>query len=203
LTSDTNAQDLPPKRKRGRSNQTPIITGTAEGRITPMTQQPRDRAIGLTLFAVGLLAFVSSMLGKGTVWVWLLSAAGLCLLAHRSGNKARLLANPQSNAHPDPLTPQAWNRNALWVVPGGLLGGLALSFLFNALFPWSRALPLGLAGGFALMAGLEPRVHAWALWPAVICVLAWAFVALWTNVPLMILLLVGFGTFFWLRSRPE
>jgi hypothetical protein len=169
-----------------------------------MTQHPRDRAIGLTLFAVGLLALVSSFLGKGTVWVWLLSAAGLCLLAHRTGNKAKQFANQNSNRQtPNPPTPPAWNRNALWVVPGGLLGGLALSFLLNALFPWSRALPLGLAGGFALMAGLEPQVHAWALWPAVICVLAWAFVALWTNVPLMILLVVGFGTFFWLRSRPE
>jgi hypothetical protein len=144
-----------------------------------MIQTLRDRAIGLTLLAVGLLAFVSTVMGKGTVWVWFLAVSGLSLRAHRS------------------------SKNSLWVVPGGLLGGLALSFLFNALFPWSRALPLGLAGGFALMAGLEPRAHAWALWPAVICVLIWAFVALWTNIPLMILLVVGFGTFFWLRSRPE
>jgi hypothetical protein len=72
-----------------------------------MIQTPRDRAIGLTLLAVGLLACASSLLGKGTVWVWLLAASGLSLSAHRS------------------------SKNALWVVPGGLLGGLALSFLFT------------------------------------------------------------------------
>ena len=97
-----------------------------------MTQQPRERAIGLTLFAVGLLALISSLLGKGTVWVWLLSAAGLCLLAHRAGNRASTLKIPNSGSNTAPSTHRAWNRNALWVVPGGLLGGLALSFLFNA-----------------------------------------------------------------------
>ncbi len=59
-----------------------------------------------------------------------------------------------------------------FVVPAGVLGGIAVGSLLEGITPFDGIFLLGFAGGFWAIRTLEPRVHAWAIYPA------WVFTAL-------------------------
>jgi hypothetical protein len=59
-----------------------------------------------------------------------------------------------------------------FIVPAGVLGGIALGSLLEGITPFDGIFLLGFAGGFWAIRTLEPRAHAWAIYPA------WVFTAL-------------------------
>ena len=59
------------------------------------------------------------------------------------------------------------NRLPGLAVPGGILAGVSAGILFDSILGFDTAFLIGLAGGFYLITKLEPKRHAWAIYPAI------------------------------------
>ena len=139
----------------------------------------RDRTIGTSLLALGVLLLVSNITGAGSGWIWLAAIAAVFLYAHRTRREPGL------------------------AVPGGVLAGIALGVLLEGLLPFDGIFLLGLAAGFYLTRTLEPKVHEWAIWPAGILAAIAAATVLSSNTWLLVLALLGSGAYLLGRKRPD
>jgi HRDC domain len=86
-------------------------------------------------------------------------------------------------------------------VPGGVLAGVAAGILLENITPFDGVFLFGLAGGFYLITVLEPRVHAWALWPAGVLSVIAGIVLISENAWLFTALLIVGGLYLLNRGR--
>jgi hypothetical protein len=87
-----------------------------------------------------------------------------------------------------------------FVVPAGVLGGIALGTLLEGITPFDGIFLLGFAGGFWAIRAFEPRVHAWAIYPAWVFTAIAALVFVTENAWLISLALLVMGVY-WLSKR--
>jgi HRDC domain len=109
---------------------------------------PRDQRFGYGLLALGVLVVLGAI-NDGVAAFFTLGALALgFLVAHR-----------RTGLHG-------------FAVPGGIFAGIATGALLEGITPFDGIFLLGFAGGFWLIQHLEPKRHAWAIYPA------WVFAAI-------------------------
>ena len=143
-----------------------------------MNLKTQEQQIGLALVGLGLLWFLTTVIGGDSGWLWLAAiSAGFGVAYSRT-------------------------RNAGFVVPCGVLAGVAVGVLLETLLPFEgSAFLCGLAGGFYAVKTLEPKVHAWAIYPASILAAIAALIFVTQNALLIALALVGAGVYLLTRKR--
>ncbi len=108
----------------------------------------RDQRLGYGLLALGGLVLLAAF-NDGVQGFFVLTAMALgFLVAHR-----------RTGLHG-------------FAVPGGILAGIAVGALLEGITPFEGIFLVGFAGGFWLVQHLEPKHHAWAIYPA------WIFTAI-------------------------
>jgi HRDC domain len=116
-------------------------------RRTTMTttnpQNPNSQRLGYILIAIATLLTISLIAGDGAGWLIIGAIAAGFLYFYRE------------------------NRLPGLAVPGGILAGVSAGILFDGIFGFDTAFLVGLAGGFYLITRLEPKRHAWAIYPAI------------------------------------
>lgn len=138
----------------------------------------REQQIGTVLVAIGALWLVTTLAGGDSGWLWVAAIAAAFLVAHRR------------------------TRNPGFAVPGGILAGVSVGIVLETLLPFvGSAFLVALAGGFYLVKLLEPRTHAWAVYPASILAAIAALVFVTQNALLIALALIGAGAYFLFRNR--
>ena len=143
-----------------------------------MNLKTREQQIGLTLIGLGLLWFLTTVMGGDSGWLWIAAiSAGFGVAYSRT-------------------------RNAGLAVPCGILAGVAVGILLETLLPFEgSAFLLGLAGGFYAVKTLEPKIHAWAIYPASVLAAIAALIFVTQNALLIALVLVGAGAYLLTRNR--
>jgi HRDC domain len=140
----------------------------------------REQQIGFVLIGIGALWFLTTVAGGDSGWLWVAAISAGFLIAYRRG------------------------RNPGLAVPGGILAGVATGIVLEALLPFEgSAFLIGLAGGFWSVKLLEPRVHAWAVYPASILAAIAALIFVTQNALLIALVLVGVGAYLLTRGRTQ
>ena len=137
----------------------------------------RDRQVGLMLLAFGALLLLNNLSGADAGWLWVGAIGAVFLYGHRARREPGL------------------------AVPGGVLAGVATGILLENITPFDGIFLLGLAGGFYLITVLEPRVHAWALWPAGVLSVIAGMVLISQNAWLFTALLIAGGLYLLNRGR--
>jgi HRDC domain len=137
----------------------------------------RDRQVGLMLLAFGALLLLNNLSGSDAGWLWVGAIAAVFLYGHRARREPGL------------------------AVPGGVLAGVAAGILLENITPFDGVFLFGLAGGFYLITVLEPRVHAWALWPAGVLSVIAGIVLISQNAWLFTALLIVGGLYLLNRGR--
>jgi F0F1-type ATP synthase assembly protein I len=107
------------------------------------TQNPNSQRLGYVLIAVATLLTISLIAGDGAAWLIVGAIAAGFLYFYRENSLPGL------------------------AVPGGILAGVSAGILFDGIFGFDTAFLVGLAGGFYLITRLEPKRHAWAIYPAI------------------------------------
>ena len=143
-----------------------------------MNLKTQEQHIGLALIGLGLLWFVTTVMGGDSSWLWIAAiSAGFGVAYSRT-------------------------RNAGFAVPCGILAGVAVGILLEALLPFEgSAFLLGLAGGFYAVKTLEPKIHLWAIYPASILAAIAALIFVTQNALLIALALVAGGAYLLTRKR--
>jgi hypothetical protein len=137
----------------------------------------REQQIGIALVVIGALWLLTTLAGGDSGWLWIAALSALFLYFHRR------------------------QRNPGLAVPGGVLAGVAVGIVLESLLPFDgSAFLIGLAGGFYLVKVLEPRVHAWAVYPASILAAIAALVFVTQNALLIAVVLIGGGAWLLLRN---
>ena len=144
-----------------------------------MNLKTREQQIGFALIGLGLLWLLTTVIGGDSGWLWIAAiSAGFGVAYSRT-------------------------RNAGFAVPCGVLAGVAVGVLLEALLPFDgSAFLLGLAGGFYAVKTLEPKIHAWAIYPASILAAIAVLIFITQNALLIALVLVGAGAYLLARNRP-
>ncbi len=137
----------------------------------------RDRQVGLMLLAFGALLLLNNLSGSDAGWLWVGAIAAVFLYGHRARREPGL------------------------AVPGGVLAGVAAGILLENITPFDGVFLFGLAGGFYLITVLEPRIHAWALWPAGVLSVIAGMVLISENAWLFTALLIVGGLYLLNRGR--
>ena len=137
----------------------------------------RDRQIGLALLALGALLLLTNLSGGDSAWLWIGGIATVFLYGYRARREPGL------------------------AVPGGVLAGVAAGILLESITPFDGIFLFGLAGGFYLISVLEPRIHAWALWPAGVLSVIAGLILISSNIWLFTILLIGGGLYLLNRGR--
>jgi HRDC domain len=137
----------------------------------------RDRQVGLMLLAFGALLLLNNLSGADAGWLWVGAIAAVFLYGHRARHEPGL------------------------AVPGGVLAGVAVGILLENITPFDGVFLFGLAGGFYLITVLEPRIHAWALWPAGVLSVIAGMVLISQNAWLFTALLIVGGLYLLNRGR--
>jgi HRDC domain len=107
------------------------------------SQNPNSQRLGYILIAVAALLTISLIAGDGAGWLIIGAIAAGFLYFYRE------------------------NRLPGLAVPGGILAGVSAGILFDSILGFDTAFLVGLAGGFYLVTRLEPKRHAWAIYPAI------------------------------------
>lgn len=110
--------------------------------MTTPAQNPNTQVAGYILIAIAALLTISLIAGDGAGWLVIGAIATGFLYFHRQ------------------------NRLSGLAVPGGILAGVSAGILFDSILGFDTAFLVGLAGGFYLITVLEPKKHAWAIYPA-------------------------------------
>jgi hypothetical protein len=129
------------------------------------------------LLAFGALLLLNNLSGADAGWLWVGAIAAVFLYGHRARREPGL------------------------AVPGGVLAGVAVGILLENITPFDGIFLLGLAGGFYLITVLEPRIHAWALWPAGVLSVIAGMVLIASNAWLFTALLIVGGLYLLNRGR--
>ena len=143
-----------------------------------MNLKTQEQQIGLALIGLGALWFLTTVIGGDSGWLWIAAIAAAFGVAYSR------------------------TRNAGFAVPCGILAGVAVGVLLEALLPFEgSAFLLGLAGGFYAVRTLEPKIHAWAIYPASILAAIAMLIFVTQNALLIGLVLVGAGAYLLTRNR--
>jgi HRDC domain len=110
---------------------------------TTNTPNPNSQRLGYILIGIAALLTISLIAGDGAGWLIIGALATGFLYFYRE------------------------NRLPGLAVPGGILAGVSAGILFDGIFGFDTAFLVGLAGGFYLITRLEPKRHAWAIYPAI------------------------------------
>jgi HRDC domain len=144
----------------------------------PESMNTREQQIGIGLVALGGLWFLTTVVGGDTGWLWVAAVGAAFLFAYNR------------------------TRNPGLLVPGGILAGVATGILLESLLPFEgSAFLIGLAGGFYSLKLLEPRIHAWAIYPASILTAVAGLIFVTQNALLIALVLIGAGAYLLTRTR--
>ncbi len=108
-----------------------------------MTTNPNSQRLGYVLIGIAALLTISLIAGDGAGWLIIGAIAAGFLYFYRE------------------------NRLPGLAVPGGILAGVSAGILFDSILGFDTAFLVGLAGGFYLVTKLEPKRHAWAIYPAI------------------------------------
>lgn len=143
-----------------------------------MNLKTHEQHIGLALIALGALWFLTTLIGGDSGWLWIAALAAAFGVAYSR------------------------TRNAGFAVPCGVLAGVAVGVLLETLLPFDgSAFLCGLAGGFYAVKTLEPKIHAWAIYPASILAAIAILIFVTQNALLIALVLVGAGAYLLTRNR--
>ncbi len=143
-----------------------------------MNLKTQEQQIGLALIGLGALWFLTTVIGGDSGWLWIAAIAAAFGVAYSR------------------------TRNAGFAVPCGILAGIAVGVLLEALLPFEgSAFLLGLAGGFYAVKTLEPKIHRWAIYPASILAAIAILIFVTQNALLIALVLVGAGAYLLTRNR--
>ena len=143
-----------------------------------MNLKTQEQHIGLALIALGALWFLTTLIGGDSGWLWIAALAAAFGVAYSR------------------------TRNAGFAVPCGVLAGVAVGVLLESLLPFDgSAFLCGLAGGFYAVKTLEPKIHAWAIYPASILAAIAILIFVTQNALLIALVLVGAGAYLLTRNR--
>jgi hypothetical protein len=144
-----------------------------------MNLKTQEQQIGLALIGLGMLWLLTTVVGGDSGWLWIAAiSAGFGVAYSRT-------------------------RNAGFVVPCGVLAGVAVGVMLETLLPFDGSVFLcGLAGGFYAIRTLEPKIHAWAIYPTSILAAIAALIFVTQNALLIALVLVGAGAYLLTRNRP-
>ncbi len=107
------------------------------------TPNPNSQRLGFILIGIAALLTISLIAGDGAGWLIVGAIAAGFLYFYRK------------------------NRLPGLAVPGGILAGVSAGILFDSILGFDTAFLIGLAGGFYLITKLEPKRHAWAIYPAI------------------------------------
>jgi hypothetical protein len=107
------------------------------------TPNPNSQRLGYVLIGIAVLLTISLIAGDGAGWLIIGAIAAGFLYFYRE------------------------NRLPGLAVPGGILAGVSAGILFDSILGFDTAFLIGLAGGFYLITRLEPKRHAWAIYPAI------------------------------------
>jgi HRDC domain len=107
------------------------------------TPNPNSQRLGYVLIGIAALLTISLIAGDGAGWLIIGAIAAGFLYFYRE------------------------NRLPGLAVPGGILAGVSAGILFDSILGFDTAFLVGLAGGFYLITRLEPKRHAWAIYPAI------------------------------------
>ena len=107
------------------------------------TPNPNSQRLGYVLIGIAALLTISLIAGDGAGWLIIGAIAAGFLYFYRE------------------------NRLPGLAVPGGILAGVSAGILFDSILGFDTAFLVGLAGGFYLVTRLEPKRHAWAIYPAI------------------------------------
>jgi HRDC domain len=107
------------------------------------TPNPNSQRLGYVLIGIAALLTISLIAGDGAGWLIIGAIAAGFLYFYRE------------------------NRLPGLAVPGGILAGVSAGILFDSILGFDTAFLIGLAGGFYLITRLEPKRHAWAIYPAI------------------------------------
>lgn len=142
-----------------------------------MNLKTQEQQIGFALIGLGLLWLLTTALGADSGWLWIAAiSAGFGVAYSRT-------------------------RNAGLAVPCGVLAGIAVGILLEALLPFEgSAFLFGLAGGFYAVKTLEPKIHMWAIYPASILAAIGVLIFVTQNALLIALVLVGAGAYLLTRN---
>jgi HRDC domain len=108
-----------------------------------MTTTPNSQRLGYVLIGIAALLTISLLAGDGAGWLIIGAIAAGFLYFYRENQLPGL------------------------AVPGGILAGVSAGILFDSILGFDTAFLVGLAGGFYLITRLEPKRHAWAIYPAI------------------------------------
>lgn len=106
------------------------------------TPNQNSKRLGYILIAIAALLTISLIAGEGAGWLIIAAIAAGFLYFYRE------------------------NRLPGLAVPGGILAGISAGIVLDSVLGFDTAFLIGLAGGFYLITRLEPKRHAWAIYPA-------------------------------------
>jgi hypothetical protein len=143
------------------------------------TPNPNSQRLGYVLIGIAALLTISLIAGDGAGWLIIGAIAAGFLYFYRENHLPGL------------------------AVPGGILAGVSAGILFDSILGFDTAFLIGLAGGFYLITRLEPKRHAWAIYPAIaligIVVLNFVSDSPWV----FILGTFALGVYFLNRNKPN
>jgi hypothetical protein len=147
--------------------------------MTNPSQHSNSQRLGSILLGIAALLTISLIAGDGAGWLWIGAIATGFLYFYRQQRQPGL------------------------AVPGGILAGVSAGILFDSIFGFDTAFLVGLAGGFYLITLLEPKKHAWAIYPAVALV-GIALLDFVSDSPWVFILgLFAFGIYFLNRNQNQ
>ncbi len=145
-----------------------------------MNLKTQEQQIGLALIGLGALWFLTTVIGGDSGWLWIAAIAAAFGVAYSR------------------------TRNPGFAVPCGILAGVAVGVLLETLLPFDgNAFLCGLAGGFYAVRTLEPKVHAWAIYPASILAAIAALIFVTENALLIGVVLIGAGAYLLTRNKSK
>ncbi len=106
------------------------------------TPNQNSKRLGYILIGIAALLTISLIAGDGAGWLIIGAIAAGFLYFYRE------------------------NRLPGLAVPGGILAGISAGIVLGNVLGFDTAFLIGLAGGFYLITRLEPKRHAWAIYPA-------------------------------------
>ena len=147
--------------------------------MTRPAQNPNSQRLGYILVGIAILLTLSLIGGDGAGWLWIGAIAAGFLYFYRERRQPAL------------------------AVPGGILAGISAGVLLETMIGIEGIFLVGFAGGFYLITLLEPKKHAWAIYPAVVF-LAISTLIFLTDMPWVFILgILALGIYFLNRHQHQ